>query len=122
MIEVDPLLPAPLVGPPTAVYASGRCGLVMQDLGGTAVGKPRAEASTRRAVSVGTEAANTEACRSDSVGLVAACLDGLEIRLADRKARDGHRLASQGFSSLLALENPMRKARAPPPCCTRFVI
>jgi hypothetical protein len=59
------------------------------------------------------KAAEAEACRSDFVGVVASNLDGLEIRPADREARDGHRLASQGLSSVLDLESAAREARAP---------
>ena len=47
------------------------------------------------------------------MGLVASNLDGLEFRPADREASDGHRLASQGLSSVLDLESGAREAGAP---------
>ena len=113
MIEVDLLLPAPVVGPAAAAHAAGRAVLLFQDLGATAAGKPGFETSTRGAASVRTAAAETEAYRSDSVGLVTACLGELEIGPGDCQARHGHQLASPGLSSLLDLENPARETRTP---------
>lgn len=85
------MLPAPVVDPSTAAYTAGR------------------------AASVGAEAAEAEACGLGPLGLVTPCLGGLEIRPADREARNSHRLASQGLSYLLDLESPAREAWAPRP-------
>ena len=102
-----------MVGPAAVAHAAGPSVLLFQDMGITPAGKSGFATSTRGATSVRTAAAETPAYRSAPVGLVAACLGGLEIDPGDCQARHGHPLASPGLSSLLDVENPTRETRTP---------
>ena len=74
IIEVDQLSPVRMVGSATAAHCARRSVLVLQDCCGSTAGKPRIEAAARRLASVGAAAVETDACRSNLLGVVAACL------------------------------------------------
>ncbi|MBV9038514.1 MAG: hypothetical protein JO182_28760 [Acidobacteriaceae bacterium] len=76
----------------------------------TSAGEPRLAATTRRAAPFGSETAAADIRRSNLQGVASACVERLAIVSADREAGNDPRVASEGLSSLLAVEDPPREA------------
>ena len=102
MIGVDCLPSIPLVIAATSAHAC----LSVQDVCAAAAGEPRTPTPTRRAATFNSETAEADHCRPNLLALDEAGLGRLEILFNDRQARNGRRLASEGLSSVLAMEEP----------------
>ena len=111
MIELDSLPSIPLfIAATFAFNVHGVC-LGVQDICAAAAGEPRTPTPTRRAATFNSETAEADHCRPNLLALDEAGLGRLEILFNDRQARNGRRLASEGLSSVLAMEEPERQAR-----------
>ena len=110
MIELDSLPSIPLVIAATSAHSA--C-LSVQDICAAAAGEPRTPTPTRRAATFNSETNEADDRRPNLLALAEAGLGRLEILFNDRQARNGRRLASDGLSSVLAMEEPERQARSP---------
>ena len=112
IIEVDRLPSVPLDCATTPVH-SARCPrIIVQDVRPTKAGKHRFAASTCRFASFDSQTAEADASRSNLLGMVAACVEGVEISPDDRQARDGRRLAPEGLPYILDVESKPEKTRS----------
>ena len=83
----------------------------VQDICAVATGERRTPTTTHRAATFSSDTAETDDRRPNLLAWAEAALDRLEILFSHRQARDGRRLASEGLSSVLAMEEPERQAR-----------
>ena len=105
MIGLDLLLSAPLFVPTSAFNVHSGCPAV-QNIRAAATGERRTSAPTRRAATFNSETTEADDHRPTLLALAEAGFERLEILSDHRQARDGRRLASEGLSSVLAMEEP----------------
>ena len=106
MIGLDRLPSIPLLVAAASAHNAHSACLSVQDICAAAAGEPRTPTPTRRAATFNSETAEADHCRPNLLALDEAGMGRLEILFNDRQARNGRRLASEGLSSVLAMEEP----------------
>ena len=112
MIGVDCLPSIPLVVAARSALNAHSARLSVQDICAAAAGEPRTPTPTRRAATFNSETAEADHCRPNLLALAKADLGRLEILSDHRQARDGRRLAPEGFPFILDGKNPSWQARS----------
>ena len=111
MIGLERLPSIPLLVSATFGFSVHDGCFSVQDICAVAGGEPGTPTTTHGVATFNSETAEGDDRRPNLLALVEPGLGRLEILSDHRQARDGGRLASEGLSSVLAMEEPERQAR-----------
>ena len=111
MIGLDRLPSVPLLVAATCVCNVYSGCFSVQNICAVATGERRTPTTTHRAATFSSDTAETDDRRPNLLAWAEAALGRLEILFSHHQARNGRRLASEGLSSVLAMEEPERQAR-----------
>ena len=106
MIELDSLPSIPLLIAATFAFNVHSGCFSVQDICAVATGERRTPTTTHRAATSSSDTAEPDDRRPNLLAWAEAALGRLEILFSHRQARDGRRLASEGLSFVLAMEEP----------------